>query len=248
MSRLKVLFSLVVSFALVSYGGGDDGTTSPPLATPCASVIDIAPASTTNGALTSGDCTIEALLPGSGVMNFVDQYRIALPVRGKLSIRMNSVQFDSLLVLLKSPLQLPEIAFDDDGGGGLNALISTDLNAGTYITLATSALATAVTGAYTLTTSFTPAIWFPTSTTGAPEARTEHTAVWSGSEMIVWGGHNGSSFPKNTGARFDPVTNTWTPIATAGAPSPRWLHTAVWTGTEMVIWGGYSGGVVCGAQ
>ncbi len=68
-------------------------------------------------------------------MNFVDQYRIALPSRGKLSIRMNSVQFDSLLVLLKSPLQLPEIAFDDDGGGGLNALISTDLNAGTYITL-----------------------------------------------------------------------------------------------------------------
>jgi hypothetical protein len=112
-------------------------------------------------------------------MNFADQYRIALPSRGKLSIRMDSVQFDSLLVLLKSPLQLPEIAFDDDGGGGLNALISADLNAGTYITLATSALATAVKGAYTLTTTFTPAICFPTSPTEAPEARTEHTAVWT---------------------------------------------------------------------
>ena len=247
MSHLKVLFSLVVSFALVSCGGGGDGTTSPPsspsppLAAPCSSVIEIAPASTTNGALTSGDCTIEGLFPGSGIMNFVDQYRIALPSRGKLSIRMDSVQFDSFLVLLKSPLQLPEIAFDDDGGGGLNALISADLNAGTYVTLATSALATVVKGAYTLTTTFTPAIWFPTSPTGAPEARTEHTAVWTGVEMIVWGGQDGNSIAKNTGARFDPVTNTWTPIATAGAPSRRWLHTAVWTGTEMVIWGGFSG-------
>ena len=242
MSRLKVLFSLVVSFALVSCSGGGDGTTTPPLAAPCSAVIDIAPASTTNGALTSGDCTVEGLFPGLGDQSLVDQYRIALPSRGKLSIRMDSVQFDSLLVLLKSPLQLPEIAFDDDGGGGTNALISIDLNAGTYITLANSALATAVTGAYTLTTSFTPAIWFPTSPTGAPEARTEHTAVWTGVEMIVWGGHDGNSIAKNTGARFDPVANTWTPIATAGAPSPRWLHTAVWTGTEMVIWGGFGGG------
>ena len=244
MFRLTILFSLVVSFALVSCGGGGggDGTTNPPPAAPCVSVINIAPASSTNGALTTGDCTVEALFPGLGDQSFVDQYRITLPSRGTLSIRMNSVQFDSFLVLLKSPLQLPEIAFDDDSGGGTNALITIDLDAGTYIILANSALATAVTGAYTLTTSFTPAIWFPTSPTGAPEARTEHTAVWTGSEMIVWGGHDGSSFPKNTGARFDPVTNTWTPIATAGAPSPRWLHTAVWTGTEMVIWGGFSAG------
>ena len=30
--------------------------------------------------------------------------------------------------------------------------------------------------------------WTATSTTNAPDARYGHTAVWTGSEMIVWGG------------------------------------------------------------
>ena len=30
--------------------------------------------------------------------------------------------------------------------------------------------------------------WTPTSTTNAPEGRQNHTAVWTGTEMIVWGG------------------------------------------------------------
>ena len=30
--------------------------------------------------------------------------------------------------------------------------------------------------------------WTATSTTDAPAARVAHTAVWTGSEMIVWGG------------------------------------------------------------
>src|SRR5437899_6290546 len=33
--------------------------------------------------------------------------------------------------------------------------------------------------------------WTATSTTNAPAARDTHTAVWTGSEMIVWGGWNG---------------------------------------------------------
>ena len=32
--------------------------------------------------------------------------------------------------------------------------------------------------------------WTATSTTNAPSARPGHTAVWTGSEMIVWGGYN----------------------------------------------------------
>ena len=31
-------------------------------------------------------------------------------------------------------------------------------------------------------------VWFPTSTTSAPDARTVFTAVWTGTEMIIWGG------------------------------------------------------------
>jgi len=81
--------------------------------------------------------------------------------------------------------------------------------------------------------------WFPTSMTNVPSARSGHTAVWTGTEMIIWGGSTLiiGGFT-NTGARYDPTTDTWRPISTTNAPSPRSNHTAVWTGTEMIIWGG----------
>ena len=79
--------------------------------------------------------------------------------------------------------------------------------------------------------------WAATSTTDAPDARYEHTAVWTGSEMIVWGGWNGGSF-FNTGGRYNPSTDSWTATSTTNAPSARSSHTAVWTGSEMIVWGG----------
>ena len=81
--------------------------------------------------------------------------------------------------------------------------------------------------------------WTATSTTGAPAARELHTAVWTGTEMIVWGGYNGSGL--NTGGRYNPGTDSWTATSTTGAPAARYLHTAVWTGNEMIVWGGYDG-------
>jgi N-acetylneuraminic acid mutarotase len=85
--------------------------------------------------------------------------------------------------------------------------------------------------------------WMATSTTNAPEARYYHTAVWTGSEMIVWGGYNGSSGGYlNTGGRYNPSTDRWTAISTTGAPDARRFHTAVWTGSEMIVWGGYGNG------
>jgi N-acetylneuraminic acid mutarotase len=233
-------FALALTLTACGGGGDGGGTSTPPQASPCGSVVDITPASSTNGVLTTSDCTIEALFPGSGDNSSVDQYRVTLSSRGRLTIHMDSTQFDTFLVLLRSPLQLPEIATDDDGGGGTNSLISMDLDAGSYIILANSALATPLTGSYTLTTTFGPA-WVSTSLTSAPDARTQHTAVWTGTEMILWGGQDGNSTAKNTGARFNPTSNTWTPISTTGAPSARWLHTATWIGTEMIIWGGFSG-------
>jgi N-acetylneuraminic acid mutarotase len=67
-----------------------------------------------------------------------------------------------------------------------------------------------------------------------------HRAVWTGTEMIVWGGYNGSSY-FNDGGRYNPAANTWAPVNTNGAPAPRQYFTAVWTGNEMIIWGGYDG-------
>lgn len=83
--------------------------------------------------------------------------------------------------------------------------------------------------------------WYPTSKLGAPAARSAHTAVWTGSEMIVWGGCCNVG---PTGGRYNPNTDTWLPISTVNAPSERPGHTAVWTGTEMIVWGGTTGGEV----
>ena len=62
--------------------------------------------------------------------------------------------------------------------------------------------------------------WTATTRTGAPSGRYDHTAVWTGSKMIVWGGYNGSTY-LNTGGVYDPVGNAWSATTTAGAPSVR---------------------------
>jgi len=74
----------------------------------------------------------------------------------------------------------------------------------------------------------------PAIGTGAD--RIDHTAVWTGSEMIIWGGYNGSF--RNDGLRYNPVTDSWLATSKNGAPSARRRHSAVWTGTQMIIWGG----------
>jgi hypothetical protein len=81
--------------------------------------------------------------------------------------------------------------------------------------------------------------WQAISTIGAP-TRNFHTAVWTGSEMVLWGGS--SAGISNTGARYNPSTDAWIPTSTAGAPRERAYHTAIWTGSEMVVWGGSVGG------
>jgi N-acetylneuraminic acid mutarotase len=82
--------------------------------------------------------------------------------------------------------------------------------------------------------------WTATSTTNAPSARGFHTAIWTGSEMIVWGGFNGNDL--NTGGRYNPSSDSWTPTSTTNAPDARGDHKAVWTGTEMIVWGGATSG------
>ncbi len=63
-----------------------------------------------------------------------------------------------------------------------------------------------------------------------------HSAVWTGAEMLLWGGY--VEGPDDVeGVAYDPVTDRWRPLASVGEPH-RWLHTAVWTGREMVVWGG----------
>ncbi len=65
------------------------------------------------------------------------------------------------------------------------------------------------------------------------------SAVWTGSEMIVWGGSD------NPGNLFLTRVGDTTPARIAGqrrAQSTRLLaenyHTVVWAGSEMIVWGG----------
>ena len=74
-------------------------------------------------------------------------------------------------------------------------------------------------------------------TNGAPAPRSVHTAVWTGREMVLWGGFNGGVL--NDGGRYNPAFSAWAAVNTTGAPAARYYHTAVWTGTEMIVWGGY---------
>ena len=83
--------------------------------------------------------------------------------------------------------------------------------------------------------------WTATSTTNAPESRDIHTAVWTGGEMIVWGGNEFPSGATNTGGRYNPSTDSWTATSASNVPSARYSHTVVWTGSEMIIWGGSNG-------
>ena len=75
----------------------------------------------------------------------------------------------------------------------------------------------------------------------APSARDENIAVWTGYQMIVWGGIEEQGSYVNTGGMYDPVSNTWLATEIAGTPIGRAFHKGVWTGTRLILWGGVPG-------
>lgn len=86
--------------------------------------------------------------------------------------------------------------------------------------------------------------WHSMTSSGAPEGRAEHVAVWTGSQMLIWGGRAGGSnntYPQ-TGGIYNPDTNSWENLSGKNIASGHSYHTAVWSGTEMLVWGGYSKG------
>ncbi len=79
--------------------------------------------------------------------------------------------------------------------------------------------------------------WTPTTYNNAPSARIWHTAVWTGSKMIIWGGQSNYVDVK-TGGVYNVESNSWSPTNILNAPEERELHKAVWTGSKMIVWGG----------
>jgi|GEM_PF-2336406 N-acetylneuraminic acid mutarotase len=95
--------------------------------------------------------------------------------------------------------------------------------------------------------------WTRINTDKAPLRVAGHSAVWTGSRMIVWGGYTGLNATDRTltdrGAIYNPADQTWTETfasstnnSNAGTaqpvPTARAGHQAVWTGQHMVILSG----------
>lgn len=80
--------------------------------------------------------------------------------------------------------------------------------------------------------------WRKLSVVGAPHPRFGHTLVWTGTEMVVWGGFLDPVAGGTYAGAYDPATDSWRELPSTGAPVPRMNHAAVWTGTEMIVWGG----------
>lgn len=84
-------------------------------------------------------------------------------------------------------------------------------------------------------------------TLGQPSPRYGHTAVWTGKEMIVWGGfdENGESIAGGGiygNASWRGTDGSWRELGgdMENSPTTRGFHTAIWTGEEMIVWGGYA--------
>jgi hypothetical protein len=80
--------------------------------------------------------------------------------------------------------------------------------------------------------------WEDLPSPGAPAARARHVAAWSGTELILWGGYDGTDF-LSSGSVLSDVTG-WTPMG-GSPPSARQYATGVWVGDpvkRMVVWGG----------
>jgi hypothetical protein len=89
-----------------------------------------------------------------------------------------------------------------------------------------------------------------------PSPRFGHTAVWTGTEMLVWGGcartsasPNRCGEPVMDGAFYDPAAarKGREPWRTVPAPSflvPRARASAAWTGRYLIVWGGEAGGAI----
>jgi N-acetylneuraminic acid mutarotase len=78
--------------------------------------------------------------------------------------------------------------------------------------------------------------WTAMSVDGAPDPMSAHvpvwTAVWTGSQMIVWGAAS------SNGGAYDPARDSWAPLERHGAPPNRQEASAVWAGSSMLLWGG----------
>lgn len=71
-------------------------------------------------------------------------------------------------------------------------------------------------------------------------SRRSASVVWTGRDLLVWGGESGShgDVLHADGAAYSPQTGQWH-LLPSSPLSPRTGQAGAWTGSELVIWGGY---------
>ena len=88
--------------------------------------------------------------------------------------------------------------------------------------------------------------WEALPATGAPTARHNHNALWTGQELLVVGGETASGTAASGGA-YNPATTQWRALSSAGNPQARSGAAAVWSGAELLTFGGSANGQAVGS-
>jgi N-acetylneuraminic acid mutarotase len=71
--------------------------------------------------------------------------------------------------------------------------------------------------------------------------RESFSTMWTGRELIVFGGSSGDALASPVGAAYDPASDRWRVLPRAPI-ADRLGHAAVWAGGEMLVWGGRGAG------
>lgn len=95
--------------------------------------------------------------------------------------------------------------------------------------------------------------WSQVSTLNSPGQRDRPQLTWTGNKIIFFGGYMLPNTyltgpPVNTGALYDPETNTWETVTTLNAAlGGMGQNPLLWTGKQAIVWGGVTyeyGGVL----
>jgi|GEM_PF-5976019 len=220
---LPVSFLLALAFLLVSCGGGDGSDTPPPASV----AINPAPASGETNVSENVVIKVEfvrAMAPATlNPSTFLLLDQLGTPVAGcVVDYRDVTVIFPVPVVLHVATLACPVLK--------LSTLYTARLT--TAVTdLAGQALTTDYVWSFTTRADTGIGQWQSLPSSGLTGRK---PAVWTGTQMIVWGGTGG--------ARYINGTNTWLPVSAVNAPSARSGHSMVWTGQRMIVWGGLDAG------
>ena len=72
--------------------------------------------------------------------------------------------------------------------------------------------------------------WVNNGLEDPPIQNTGHTVVWTGDEMLVWGGGYG-----NSAARYDPLTDTWSHLSLKNAPPAGQVRSIKYCGDTYTV-------------